>query len=133
MRTSTICRVVAVAIAAICLTASVRPAHSATTEVTLIGTVSCAHCQGLQPTHKGYTQFSWALYSVSQGDDIVLLVQDKAYTLQGDKDQILKYMSAKARVTGHLDGSTLAVERIGRAVKNESSKSNSVNAPAGQA
>ena len=120
MSTSMICRVFAVAsIAALSLTAAVRPAHSSTTGVTLTGTVSCGHCQGIQPTHKGYTQFSWALYSVSQGDEIVLLVQDKAYTLQGDKNQILKFMSAKARVTGYLDGSTLKVETIGRATRNE--------------
>jgi hypothetical protein len=132
MRTSMICRVVTFAIAAVCLTATIRPAHSATTEVTLVGTVSCAHCQGIQPMHKGYTPFSWALYSVSQRDDIVLVVQDKAYTLQGDKNQLLKFMSAKARVTGHLEGNTLAVERIGRAVKNENSKNNGANVPAGQ-
>ncbi len=122
MSTSMICRVFAVAsIAALSLTAAVRPAHSSTssTGVTLTGTVSCGHCQGIQPTHKGYTQFSWALYSVSQGDEIVLLVQDKAYTLQGDKNQILKFMSAKARVTGYLDGNTLTVEMIGRAARNE--------------
>jgi hypothetical protein len=106
------------AIFALGLTA-VRPAHSASTEVTLVGTVSCAHCQGIQPMHKGFTQFSWALESVSQGDDIVLVVQDKAYKLQGDKDQILKFMSAKARVTGALDGTTLEVASIGRVTKNE--------------
>jgi hypothetical protein len=106
------------AIFAMGLTA-VRPAHSAGTEVTLTGTVSCARCQGLQPMHKGYTQFSWALYSVSQGDDVVLVVQDKTYTLQGDKDQILKFMSAKARVTGHLEGVTLQVTTIGHPTKND--------------
>jgi energy-converting hydrogenase Eha subunit F len=95
---------------------SARPAH---TEVTLTGTVSCGHCQGIQQTHKGYTPYSWALNSVSQGDDIVLVAQDKAYKLQGDKDKLLPFMSAKARVTGNLDGSTLAVESIGRAAKNE--------------
>ena len=69
--------------------------------------------------HKGYTPFSWALYSVSQGDDIVLLSRDQIYKLQGDKDDLLKFMSAKARVTGNLDGNTLQVETIGRAAKDE--------------
>ena len=100
-----------------------RSAGSAPSEVTLIGTVSCGHCQGIQPTHKGYTQLTWALNSVSQGDDIVLLVQDKTqdktYALQGDKDQLLTFMSAKARVTGRLEGNTLAVETIGRTAKGE--------------
>jgi len=96
-----------------------RSARSAPTEVTLTGTVSCGHCQGIQPLHKGYTQFSWALNSVSQGDDIVLVGHDQVYKLQGDKDKLLKFMSAKARVTGRLDGSTLEVETIARAVKGE--------------
>ncbi len=98
---------------------AVRTARSAPTEVTLTGTLSCGHCQGIQPMHKGYTQFSWALNSVSQGDDIVLVGQDQVYKLQGDKDKLLKFMSAKARVTGSLDGSTLEVETIARAVKGE--------------
>ena len=104
---------------AVGLTATVRSAHSATTEITLTGMVSCAHCQGIQPMHKGYTQFSWALQSVSQGDDIVLVVRDKAYKLQGDKDLLLKFMSAKARVTGRLEGEVLEVETIGRPSKDE--------------
>jgi hypothetical protein len=100
-------------------TFAARSARPAPTEVTLTGTVSCGHCQGIQQTHKGYTPYSWALNSVSQGDDIVLVAQDKAYKLQGDKDKLLPFMSSKARVTGNLDGSTLAVETIGRAAKNE--------------
>jgi hypothetical protein len=98
---------------------AVRSLRSAPTEVTLRGTLSCGHCQGIQPMHKGYTQFSWALNSVSQGDDIVLVGQDQVYKLQGDKDKLLKFMSAKARVTGRLDGSTLEVETIAPLVKGE--------------
>jgi hypothetical protein len=100
-------------------TVTLRSARSAPTEVTLTGTVSCGHCQGIQPMHKGYTQFSWALNSVSHGDDIVLVSRDQVYKLQGNKDDLLKFMSTKARATGRLDGSTLAVETIGRAVKGE--------------
>jgi hypothetical protein len=100
-------------------TIAVRSPRPAPTEVTLAGTVSCGHCQGIQPIHKGYTQFSWALNSVSQGDDIVLVSQNQVYKLQGNKDEILKFMSSKVRVTGLLDGSTLAVETISRAVKDE--------------
>ena len=120
MSASVICRVAAIAsIAALNLTAAVRPAHSETTEVTLTGSVSCAHCQGvLLP--KAWTQYRWALYSVDHGDDIVLVVKDKVYKLQGDKDRLLKFMyGRKATVTGHLDGNTLEVETIGRAVKNK--------------
>jgi hypothetical protein len=100
-------------------TMAVRSARSAPTEVTLTGTVSCGHCQGIQPMHKGYTQYTWALNSVSQGDDIVLVSRDQVYKLQGDKDDLLKFMSANARVSGRLDGSTLQVETIGRAAKDE--------------
>jgi hypothetical protein len=100
-------------------TFAVRSPRSVPAEVTLAGTVSCGHCQGIQPIHKGYTQFTWALNSVSQGDEIVLVSQNQIYKLQGNKDEILKFMSAKARVTGNLYGSTLAVETISRAVKGE--------------
>ena len=98
---------------------AVRPAHSATAEITLTGTMSCARCQGIQPMHKGYTQFSWALESVSQGDDIVLVTPEKVYKLQGDKDRLLKFMSAKVKVTGLVDGTTMEVATIGRATKGE--------------
>jgi hypothetical protein len=100
-------------------TRAVRSSYSAPTEVTLTGTLSCGHCQGVQPVHKGYTQYSWALNSVSQGDDIVLVGPAQVYKLQGDKEKLLKFMSAMARVTGRLDGSTLEVEGIARAVKGE--------------
>src|SRR5271157_3531569 len=120
MSASVIYRVAAItSIAALSLTAAARPACAATAEVTLTGSVSCAHCQGvLLP--KAWTQYRWALYSVDHGDDIVLVVKDKVYKLQGDKDRLLKFMPArKATVTGHLDGNTLEVETIGRAVKNK--------------
>jgi hypothetical protein len=119
MSASLICRVAVVAsIAALSLAAAVRPARAATTEVTLTGSVSCGHCQGfLLP--KGWTEYRWGLYSVNHGDDVVLVVKNKDYKLNGDKDQLLKFMSAKVTVTGHLDGSTLDVETIGRAVKNK--------------
>ena len=118
MSASVMCRVGAIAsIAALSLIAAVRPARAATTEITLTGSVSCAHCQGvLLP--KAWTQYRWALYSVNHGDDIVLVVKDKEYKLEGDKDRLLKFMYAgKTTVTGHLDGNTLEVETIGRAVK----------------
>ena len=83
--------------------------------VTFTGLVTCAHCVGNQPMHKGYTPWTWALESVKhQGDDIVLVVGDKIYKLQGNQDEILKYIAGKATVTGHLDGNTLAVETIGK-------------------
>lgn len=100
-------------------TAAAQLARTAPVETTLTGRVSCAHCEGNQPLHKGHTQFSWALYSVSQGDDIVLVARDKIYKLQGNKEQLLKLMYSKAKVTGRLEGTTLETETIARAAKNE--------------
>ncbi len=103
------------------LTATVRYAHSASTETirtTVSGMVSCAHCQDIQP-HKGFTPYSWACYSVSRGDDIILVSRDRAYKLQGDTNQLLKFMTSKATVTGRLEGAVLKVETIGRPSKNE--------------
>ena len=83
--------------------------------VTFTGLVTCAHCVGNQPMHKGYTPWTWALESVKhQGDDIVMVVGDKIYKLQGNKDEILKYIADKAMVTGRLDGNILSVETIGK-------------------
>jgi len=82
---------------------------------TFTGLVTCAHCVGNQPMHKGYTPWTWALESVKhQGDDIVMVVGDKIYKLQGNKDEILKYIADKAMVTGRLDGNILSVETIGK-------------------
>ena len=83
--------------------------------VTFTGLVTCAHCVGNQPMHKGITPWTWARESVkNQGDDIVMVVGDKIYKLQGNQDEILKYIADKATVTGHLDGSILQVEMIGK-------------------
>jgi len=95
-------------------------AHPAN-NVTFTGLVTCAHCVGNQPMHKGYTPWTWALESVNhQGDDIVLVVGDKIYKLQGNKDEILKYIADKATITGHLDGNIISVEMIGKAIKGAS-------------
>lgn len=65
--------------------------------------------------HKMFTRWSWALYSVNQNsDDIVLVVSDKMYTLQGNKDQLLKFIEDKATVKGQLVGTTIVVSDIVR-------------------
>ena len=84
-------------------------------KVTFTGLVTCAHCVGNQSMHKGYTPWTWALESVKhRGDDIVMVVGDKTYKLQGNTDEILNYIADKATVTGRLDGNTLSVETIGK-------------------
>jgi hypothetical protein len=70
--------------------------------------------------HKGYTQWTWALHSVSEGDDIVLVVGNNTYKLQGDqgsKEQLLKSMESKATVSGDLEGRTLIVQTVSPASK----------------
>jgi len=90
-----------------------------TGNVTVVGKVSCGHCQGIQPLHKGYTPWTWALHSVSEGDDVVFVTGDNVYKLQGDKEELLKHMEDKVKVTGNLQGQTLAVHSITRAEKNK--------------
>jgi len=108
------------------VTAFLLPLHvhagseaTSNTNVTLIGTVSCSRCQGYPPLHKGYTRWTWALHSVGEGDDIVLVVRNNIYKLQGDKDQLLKYMEDKVEVTGNLEGRTLTVQTIARPDKRQ--------------
>jgi hypothetical protein len=86
--------------------------QESTSNVTLIGTVSCSRCQGIQPLHKGYTRWTWALHSVSEGDDVVFVTSDNVYKLQGDKAELLKHMEDKVKVTGNLQGQTLAMQSI---------------------
>lgn len=83
-------------------------------DVTLTGRVSCGRCQALEPQHKGYTRWTWAVHSVSEGDDIVFVVRNDIYKLRGDKDQLLKFMEDKATVSGEVDGHTLTVQTISR-------------------
>jgi hypothetical protein len=90
-----------------------------TGNVTVIGKVSCGHCQGIQPLHKGYTRWTWALHSVSEGDDVVFVTGDNVYKLQGDKEELLKHMEDKVKVTGNLQGQTLAVQSITGIEKNK--------------
>ncbi len=79
---------------------------------TLTGKISCSKCVGIQPMHKGYTRWTWALHSVGEGDQIVLVVGRDTYELQGEKDQLLKYMEDKVTVKGDLLGRALVVKAI---------------------
>jgi hypothetical protein len=89
-----------------------------TGNVTVIGKVSCGHCQGIQPLHKGYTRWTWALHSVNEGDDVVFVTGNNVYKLQGDKEELLKHMEDKVRVTGNLQGRILDVQSIAGVEKN---------------
>jgi ribosomal protein L24E len=87
---------------------------SMTTRVTLVGLVTCAHC-GLN-VPKGQTRMSWALQNVNQGDGIVLITDDgkafKTYSLNGHKEDLLKYLGGEATITGDLDGKSIEVAKV---------------------
>jgi type 1 fimbria pilin len=120
MYKSAISAVLAVACIACLLLVTVQAvSQGPSNNVTFTGTVSCSKCQGIQPLHKGYTRWTWALHSVNEGDDIVLVVGDDVYKLQGDKNKILQFMERKATVTGTLDGQRMAVQTIVRPEKNK--------------
>lgn len=114
-------RTVAVAVFGISclLAASAVFAKPAVNDVNLTGLLTCAHCVGNQPQHKGFTPWSWALYSVKQGDDVVLVVADKTYKVQGERELLLKYIADKATVSGRLDGNTILVSSVTHPAKSE--------------
>lgn len=85
-------------------------------DVTLKGSVTCARCLDLTQ-HKGFTPWSWAMYKVSQGDEIVFVTSGKMYRLQGDRRELSKYVEDKVIVSGHLDGNTIQVTNITRPPK----------------
>lgn len=85
-------------------------------DVTFTGLVTCMRCTDLSQ-HKGFTRWTWAMYKVSQGDELVLLAGGKTYRLQGDRQQLSKYVEYKATVSGHLDADTIAVTAILRPKK----------------
>ena len=86
------------------------------TEVTLTGHVTCSHCSDLVH-HKGFSSWSWAMYKVSQGDDIVFLTQGKVYDLHGDRQQLSQYMKDEVTISGQLDANTIVVTSIVKPAK----------------
>jgi hypothetical protein len=103
------------AVAAIAVLSSVMAAHavvrSMAGDVTLTGKVTCSQCLALS-LHKGFTPWSWAMYKLSQGDNVVLVTSDQAYKLEGQRQLLTKYVEEKATVSGHLDSYTIAVTNI---------------------
>jgi hypothetical protein len=93
-------------------------ARPALTDVTFRGSVTCSQCLDLSQ-HKGFTRWSWAMYKVSQGDNIVFVASGKTYGLKGDRQQLSKYIEDKVTVSGHLDGNTIEVTKITRPSKEE--------------
>jgi hypothetical protein len=86
------------------------------TNVTYTGLITCSRCLDLSQ-HKGSTPWSWAMSMVSRGDDIVIVASGKVYKLQGDRQQLSKYIQDKATVSGSLDTDTITVANITRPVK----------------
>jgi hypothetical protein len=107
-------RIVLVAVVlALCLPLTIQPAHSAIAATTLTGTVSCSRCHGLH-ARKGTNRLSCTMLCVSQDAHYVLLVGDKTYALEGDRNAIQNFGGGDATVTGRLTGDTIEVARIGR-------------------
>lgn len=72
--------------------------ESANTEFT--GLVTCSRCLNLAQ-HKGFTPWSWAMYQLSKGDDIVIKTSSgTVFRLQGDRQLLSKYVEDKTMVTG---------------------------------
>jgi hypothetical protein len=114
----TILAVLAISCIAFLLPATVQAiSQESSNNVTFTGTVSCLRCLGYATIHKGYTRWTWAVHSVGEGDNIVLVVGNNIYKPQGDKDQLLKYMEDEVEVTGNLEGRTLTVQTIVRPKK----------------
>jgi hypothetical protein len=57
------------------------------------------------------------MYKVSQGDDIVMVTSGKTYKLQGDRQQLSKYIQDRVTVSGNLDVDTINVTNIVRPAK----------------
>ena len=85
-------------------------------DVTYTGLVTCARCLDLSQ-HKGFTPWTWAMSMVSRGDDIVMVTSGQTYKLQGDRQQLSKYVQDKATVSGSLDAGTITVANITRPAK----------------
>jgi hypothetical protein len=90
--------------------------RASSSEVSFTGLITCSHCLDLSQ-HKGFTPWSWATYSVSRGDDIVLATKGKTFNLQGDRKQLSKYIGDKVIVSGNLDANTIAVRSVTRPAK----------------
>ncbi len=113
MKKFTQSRLVLVAsVLALCLPMTIQPAHSATSDVTFTGVVSCSRCLGLH-SRKGTNRLSCSMLCVSQGSHYVLMTGEKIYALEGDKNKIQNFAGGDAAVTGHLSGDTLEVAGIG--------------------
>lgn len=85
-------------------------------DVTFTGLVTCMRCTDLSQ-HKGFTRWTWAMYKISQGDEFVFLAGGKTYRLQGDRQQLSKYVEDKVTVSGQLNDDTIAVTTIVRPKK----------------
>ena len=114
--------VLVVSILALGLPFTIRPAQSATTDVTFTGVVSCSRCHGLH-ARKGTNRLSCTMLCVSQDAHYVLLVGDKTYALEGERNTIQNFGGGDATVTGRLAGDTIEVATIGHQVNARHTKS----------
>lgn len=106
----------AVSLVLLCLPVKLAAGYSATerTNTSVIGTVTCYSCRTDNSPHKGYTKWTWALHRVNEGDGIVLIVGNEIFGIEGDTNELLKYMEDKVEVTGRFQRGILFVETIKR-------------------
>lgn len=85
-------------------------------EQTLTGIVSDNMC-GKKHMMKDAPAAKCTRECVKAGSDYALVVEDKVYTLKGDKAQIDKFAGEKATVKGTVSGSSVAVSSISAPAK----------------
>lgn len=117
MKTKSVVRFIFASVALIISVMAIgSTSRASSSEVSFTGLITCSHCLDLSQ-HKGFTPWSWATYSVSRGDDIVLATKEKTFNLQGDRKQLSKYLGDTMTVHGNLDANTIAVSSIARPTK----------------
>jgi hypothetical protein len=100
-------RVVLVAsVLTLCLPLAIRPAHSATADTTLTGTVSCSRCYELH-SRKGTNRLSCTMLCVSQDAHYILLAGDKTYALEGNRNTIQNFGAATLLLPAAYTGTLL--------------------------
>lgn len=104
------------------LVTAIRSApQSATSNVSLTGTVSCSVCLAKHsvPKLKIYTRLSCTdCCIINLGASFVLVVGNETYKLEGDRNQIKKFAGGEATVSGTVQGGTFKVSTIDAPHKN---------------
>jgi uncharacterized membrane-anchored protein len=89
---------------------SAQTPQAAAEQQSLTGTVKCAaQAAGHYTCRRNQTLLTCTLACVAQGSSFVLQTRDKTYFLAGDERQLEQFAGGKTDLTGHIVGSTFAV------------------------